>query len=653
MAKKNYFILLFLLAFTSNHLIAQVQSISSPNGENRVVINLDSEVSFKVFNKDQELIKFSPISMTLDKGFVLGKEAAVIDIEKQFISEKIYPIVRQKSSLIIDECEEITFEFEGDYSLKFRAYNDGVAYRWITDFSNDITVYDEEATFHFTDNFKIYFPEEESFITHQERLYKYLPLSEITPERFCSIPALVDAASGVKVAITESDLDDYPGMYLSGSDDDSNIIKGIFPYYPLKEELKRDRDFIVIQRANYMAKTEGEREFPWRVMVISNEDGELIESQMVYKLAKPTQIGDASWIKPGKVAWDWWNANNVYNVDFEAGVNTDTYKHYIDFASQYGIEYIILDEGWYKLGNLMDLNPDINMEELVKYSEEKGVGLILWVVWKTLDDQLEEAMDKFEDWGIKGIKVDFMQRDDQLIVNYYKRIAIEAADREMLVDFHGSYKPSGLRRAYPNVITREGVVGLEHSKWSKNASPVNNLVIPFIRMLAGPMDYTPGAMINANMKNFNSVFSKPMSLGTRCHQLAMYVVYESPLQMLADSPTHYMKETECMEFLKDVPTVWDDTKVLDAKVGEYVLVARQSGEVWYVGAMTNWTERSLEVDLSFLGDGEYVLDLYQDGENADRNAEDYRKIIRDITKDTTYWIDLASGGGYVAKIYKK
>jgi alpha-glucosidase len=368
-------------------------------------------------------------------------------------------------------------------------------------------------------------------------------------------------------------------------------------------------------------------------------------------LAPKQAKGDFSWVKPGKVAWDWWNALNLYGVNFTSGVNTETYKYYIDFASKYNLDYIILDEGWYELGDLMKVVPDIDMEEIVRYGKEKNVGIILWVVWKTLDDQFDEAFNQFGKWGIKGIKVDFMQRDDQWMVDYYWRVAKEAANRHMLVDFHGSYKPSGLRRAYPNVITREGVKGLENNKWGEEVTPGHDVTLPFTRMLAGPMDFTPGAMINATKNNFRAVWNRPMSQGTRCHQLAMYVVYESPLQMLADSPSHYYDEPEAMEFLSKVPTVWDETKVLDAKVGEYVLLARQNGNEWYLGAMTDWASREMEIDLSFLGDGEYTIDIWQDGINADRNANDFKKITRKVTKSDKLKIHLVSGGGWTAVVY--
>jgi alpha-glucosidase len=487
--------------------------------------------------------------------------------------------------------------------------------------------------------------------SHQERQYLYLPVSEVTDKRFSSIPVLVDAPGNDKIAITEADLFDYPGLYLTGARHNPRQLTGIFPHYPLKEQMTRDRDVRVVERADYLARTAGSRTFPWRVMVITEKDGDLISSQMVYKLSRPSQLVDVSWIVPGKVAWDWWNANNIYGVDFRSGINTDTYKHYIDFASAYGIEYIILDEGWYELGDLMKINPDIDMEELMRYGKEKNVGIILWVVWKTLWDQLDVALDQFERWGVKGIKVDFMQRDDQWMVNYYWKIAEESAKRHLLVDFHGSYKPAGLHRSWPNVLTREGVRGLEWNKWSDGASPENALAIAFIRMLAGPLDYTPGAMLNATRAQFRPVFDVPMSQGTRCQQLAMYVVFESPLQMLADSPSHYYEEEECMEFLSPVPTVWDETVVLDGKVGDYVVLARRNDDTWYLAAMTDWTARDIEIPLSFLNDKSYNIKIWKDGINADKYAEDFRNEQMTVKGGDTLQVHLAPGGGMVAVIF--
>jgi len=455
-------------------------------------------------------------------------------------------------------------------------------------------------------------------------------------------------AGGVKVAIAESDIEDYPGLWLRGTG--GSGLAATFPPYPLKESLSNDRDYRVTETADYIAVTRGARTYPWRILAIAENDGDLITNQLVWLLAKPSQIADPSWIRPGKVAWDWYNANNIYGVNFRAGINTQTYKYYIDFASKYGIEYIILDEGWYRLGNVLDVVPEMNIEEIVAYAKQKNVGVILWVVWKTLADQLQPALDQYEKWGIKGIKVDFMQRDDQIVMKFYHDLAREAAKRKMLVDFHGAQRSVLLARTWPNLITNEGVKGLEHTKWSRDVEPEHNVTLPFTRMLLGPMDFTPGAMLNATKETFAPIFNRPMALGTRCHQLAMYVVYESPLQMLADSPSNYLREPEAMEFLGPVPTVWDETRVLEAKLGDYVVIARRHGRDWYIGAMNDWTPRELEIGLSFLPEGNFQMQAYQDGLNADRMAGDFQLVKRQVDRNARLKIRLAPGGGWAARI---
>ena len=645
-------LILILLLISSVQFFAKEYVVQSPNKSLQITINIADNITYSILKNNKQIIAPSQISLKLSDNLILGQKPIVIDTKTRTVNEILKPIVKQKFATIKDNYNELVLNFKNNYSLIFRVYDDGAAYRFKTDFKNEVIVYSELFEVNFPENYKIYFPEEESFMSHSERLYQYINVSEINSKRFCSLPALIEIDKNIKCAITEADLEDYPGMYLHGNDESKYKLAGLFPNYPSKEEAKNDRDIYVVERENFLVKTKGSRTFPWRVFVITDNDGQLIESTIIYKLAKPHQSDiDFSWVKPGKVAWDWWNANNIYGVDFRAGINTETYKYYIDFASKYGIEYVILDEGWYKTGNLFELNPDIDVKEIVEYGKQKNVGIILWTIWKTLDDQFEKAMNQFEEWGIKGIKVDFMQRDDAWMVNYYYKVAKEAAKRKFLVDFHGAYKPTGLYRTFPNVITSEGVLGLEHNKWSENVTPKHTVTIPFIRMLAGPMDFTPGAMRNATKENFRIIFTEPMSQGTRCRQLAMYVVYESPLQMLADSPTNYLKEKECMEFLSVVPTVWDYTKVLDAKVGEYILIARKNQNKWFIGAMTDWNPRKLEVDFSFLDENkEYQITIYQDGINADRNANDYKMIKRTITKNDKLEIQLAPGGGWAAVI---
>ncbi|MDZ7738322.1 MAG: glycoside hydrolase family 97 catalytic domain-containing protein [Bacteroidales bacterium] len=519
-----------------------------------------------------------------------------------------------------------------------------------TDFKGNVIVLDEQGEINMPAGTMSWYPLEESFFSHNERTYIYTDMDTLSTDHLASLPALF-VSDGVNVLITETALEDYPGMWLRGKD--NNSLKAVFPYYPDEERLVYDRNLRVVTRRDFIAETKGERSFPWRIFVISEDDAGLIESNLTYLLSDECRMEDTDWIKPGKVAWDWWNNNNIYGVDFRAGVNNETYKHYIDFASENGIEYVILDEGWYRLGDVLDVVPEIDVEQLCEYAESKNVGIILWVVWNTLDDKLNEALAQFEAWGAKGIKVDFMQRDDQKVVDYYWRVAAKAAEHKLLVDYHGSYKPAGLRRTWPNVLTREGLKGLEHCKWSADISPDHNLTLPFIRMVAGPMDYTPGAMINFDSLTFSDMYTRPGSMGTRAHQMALYVAYESPLQMLADSPVNYRKEQECTNFITGVPVVWDETRVLEAKTGDYLVIARRSGEDWFVGAMTDWTARDFELDLSFLGDGDYDAVIFSDGINADRHAQDYSRTEREVSKDSDLKISMAPGGGWVARITKK
>jgi alpha-glucosidase len=626
-------------------------TVASPGGAILVTVGTGADLTWSVTVDGRPVLLPSKIGLTLDGNRGLGANATVRATTTRSVDQVLRPVVRVKRAEVRDRFNERRIDFGGDYSLIVRAYDDGVAYRFVTKLPGDVEVRAEDATFRFAGDHRLYFPEETSFLSHQERSYRRIRISEVGT-KFSSLPALVEVTGGPKVAITEADLFDYPGMDLAAGGE-ANSLKGLFPYYPTRVELARDRDEKVLERAPYMAKTRGTREYPWRVLVIAGRDATLLDTDIVYRLATDSRIGDASWIKPGKVAWDWWNFNNLYGVPFRAGVNTDTYKHYIDFAAEHGIEYVILDEGWYKLGDLMTQMPGIDMEAIAAHAREKKVGLVMWVIWKTLDNQMAQALDQFEKWGVKGIKVDFMQREDQWMVNYYERVAQEAAKRHLLVDFHGAYKPTGLYRTYPNVVTSEGVLGLEQSKWSDLASPDNAVTFPFMRMMAGPVDYTPGAMMNATKADFKPVFNRPMSQGTRCQQLAMYVVFESPLQMLADSPSNYRREPESLAFLSAVPTVWDETRVLSATVGEHILVARRSGRDWYVGAMTNWSARDLEVALSFLGEGTWEADIYKDGPNADRAGVDYAREKRSVSAPDRLPIHLAPGGGWVARITRR
>ena len=630
---------------------AKSYELQSPDHTINMIILVDGSIRYSVLVDGETILKPSSISMKLQNQ-VLGLDPKVSRISRRSVNEEMIPVVKEKFSVIQDHYNELTISLKKNYKVIFRAYDNGVAYRFSTNIKGKIEVVSEESTFNFTGGNDVFYPEEEEFQSHNERKYLHMQLDTMTKGRLASLPVLI-ATKGPKVLIAESALKDYPGMWVVTGE--KNTLKATFPKYALEDHFKgkSDRNVIVTKKANYIAKVDGKRTFPWRILAIAKEDADLITNQLVYQLGEKQEIKDTSWIKPGKVAWDWWNALNIYGVDFKSGVNTETYKYFIDFASKFGLEYIILDEGWYKLGNLMEVVPDINMEEIIAYGKEKNVGIILWVVWKTLDDQLEVAMNQFEKWGVKGIKVDFMQRDDQSIVNYYWKIAEEAAKRKMLVDFHGAYKPAGIRRAYPNVISREGVKGLENNKWSKDITPTHNLTIPFIRMVTGPMDYTPGSMLNTQPKDYEINWNRPMSMGTRAHQIAMYVNFESPLQMLADNPSNYYAEIESTEFISRIPTEWDDTKVLKAKVGEYLIIARKNGNNWYIGGMTNEKAREFTIDFSFLDNKEYTADIIKDGVNAVKYAGDYKKETKTISNKDTLKITLAPGGGWAAILVPK
>ncbi len=643
-------ILIPLLSLAGNALAQTSYSLLSPDKRIEVRIRTGDRFSYDVVLKGTVLLQNSTFSIDIDHN-TLGLQPKVTATKERSYDGTLDPPVRQKFAKVRENYNELRLTAEGNYAVVFRAYNQGVAYRLETSLPQaEVKVYHEESSFNFPDDYRVYYPQEESFFSHNERHYLPLNLKTIAPAAIASLPAVVEAANGVKVAIADADIEDYPGLWLHGTS--GNGLAATFAPYPLKETLEKDRDFKVTQAADYIAVTRGTRSYPWRVLGIAEKDGDLITNQLVWLLAKPSLVEDTSWIKPGKVAWDWWNALNIDGVNFKSGVNTETYKYFVDFAAKYGIPYIILDEGWYKLGNLLEVVPEINMEELTAYAKQKNVGIILWMVWKTLDDQFDPAFDEFTKWGVKGLKIDFMQRNDQKLINFYYKTSREAAKHHLLVDFHGGQSQITMTRTWPNMISGEGVRGLEWSKWSAETEPQHNITLPFTRMFLGPMDFTPGAMLNATKKDFAPVFDRPMSLGTRCHQLGMYVVFESPLQMLSDSPSNYLREPEMMEFLAPVPSVWDDTKVLDARIAEYALVARRSGKDWYVGAMTNWTARDLQVDFSFLPAGTFWLEAYQDGANADRIASDYTKTKTQITRETKLKISLAPGGGWAARIHQ-
>jgi len=658
------FALLFIVATIDSTVSAKNYTVSSPNGKINLTVSINNDIQYTITHENDVVISPSSISMTLDDGKSFGKNPHLKKQSLREINETI-PAAFYKKKQISNHCKEAIFEFKENFNLIFRVYDDGVAYRFVSTLNKSFTVQSEEASFNFPNNPHAFIPYvnkkgsfEMQFFNSFENVYTYIPISEWDTKQLAFLPILIEGANGKKVCITEADLLNYPGMYMYKGESDKGL-KGFFAPYP-KDIIQGGHNMlqgVVQSRESFIAKEDGKCNFPWRVMIVSSQDAELTNSDMVYRLATPPANDDFSWVKPGKVAWDWWNDWNLYNVDFKAGVNNATYKYYIDFASKHNIEYVILDEGWSvnRAADLYQVVPEIDLNELVKYANQKNVGLILWAGYYALNRDIEGICKHFSEMGIKGFKVDFMDRDDQQIVQFLTDAARIAAKYQMMLDFHGIYKPTGLNRTFPNVINFEGVHGLENMKWADSSTDqvTYDVSIPFIRMVAGPLDYTQGAMRNAVRQNYRPVNSEAMSQGTRCRQLAEYIIFESPLDMLCDSPSNYENEPECTEFIAATPTVWDNTIALNGKVGEYVSIARQKGNSWYVGSLTNWNPRSLELDLSFLGEGNFTAEVFKDGVNANRVAKDYKKETITIPSDRKLTIAMASGGGFVMKISPK
>lgn len=635
--------------------------LQSPDGKIGIHVVTGAGLTYSLTHGGELILADSPISMTLEDGSVYGADDKVLKASRRSVNETISAVLYKKAE-VKDEFNELTLKFK-EFSLIFRAYDDGMAYRFVSHSKKPFKVRAEQASFAFPSDWNMWVPYvcqhtetlESQYYNSFENQYAYTPLSAWNKERLAFLPLMVDGPDGRKVIITEADLMDYSGMYLYNGDSDS-VLEGVFAPYPkeMKQGGHNDLQMEVQSHESYITSYDGAAEFPWRIVAVSENDVQMADNDMVFRLATPAADEDWSWVKPGKVAWDWWNDWNIYGVDFRAGINNDTYKYYIDFASASGIEYVILDEGWSvnMEADLFQVIPEIDLAELAEYAAQRNVGLILWAGYVAFDRDMEEVCRHYSEMGFKGFKIDFMDRSDQDVVRFHKRAAETAAKYHMMVDFHGTYKPTGLHRTYPNVVNYEGVYGLENMKWA--ATEVDqvtyDVTVPYIRMMAGPMDYTQGAMRNATRGNYRPVNSEAMSQGTRCRQLAQYVIFDSPINMLCDSPSNYMKEKECTEFIATVPEIWDETVGLDGKVGEYIAMARRKGSDWYVGAMTDWSVRDMTLDLSFLPEGSYKVELYRDGANADRAACDYKKEVVDLPADRKLDIHMMPGGGFAAKI---
>lgn len=645
------FLVISMLLLSALISKANILSVSSPDGKITMNVKLTDRIYYNVEVDGEEVMWYSPLSMTTNKG-VFGENPELKNSEITSVDEVIKTVWGNRSE-VPDVYNELKLSFKDGYNILFRAYNDGVAYRFQSDIDGELIVYNEEVEYRFWEDFPMVNHIVDSYTTSYEKLYTRQNISDIGTENLISLPSVIDQGT-LKLAITESDVYEYPGFYLTKIGNHSRYyINGSFPKYPTKWEPGGHSLFnlVVQERADYIAKTTGKRNFPWRVIKVAREDIELVDSDLVYKLARPSKI-KTDWIKPGKVAWDWWNALNLEGVDFETGINDKTYEYFIDFAAENNIEYIIMDEGWSDQFDVLLPTPLVDMEHLTSYAKEKGVKIILWAVWHTIDRQYKEAFELFQKWGIAGIKVDFIDRDDQLGIEFYERLAREAAKYELLVDYHGCSKPTGLHRTYPNLINYEGVRGNEYNKFSTGETPGHNVDIAFTRMMVGPIDYTPGAMTNSVEGDFHQSFENPMSYGTRAHQLGMYVVYYAPLQMLCDAPTAYEKYPDILQFLSDVPTTWDETKVLSGKLGEYVVVARKKGDDWYIGGLTNWDERYVEIDLSDFSSGDYNATLLMDGINANRIASDYKVEKKKVSSSDKLKINMKKGGGFAIQLKK-
>jgi alpha-glucosidase len=567
--------------------------------------------------------------------------------------ESIIPAVAEKRKQIRDHYNQITIDFKNKLSFELRAYDDGFSYRFTSAIKDSLIVEKEIASYSLPEETRFYGApvkkrdNADIFHTSFEEPYLIKPTDSISDELLFFSPVMIAYPNGFKAVITESDLESYPGMFLRFGK--SRILNGVQAGYPTETKLMPGEfpQEVVTKRADYIARTSGRRTFPWRVMMISTQDSQLPSNDMVYRLGAPSRIADTKWIKPGKGTDEWIIGINLFNVPFKAGLNTATYKYYLDFAKRFGFERIMMDAGWSENTDLLKINPNIDMDEIAAYARAQGISLSMWTLASTLDRQLKPALEQFKKWGVTFVMTDFMDRDDQKMVDFYHRTAKAFAEQQIMIMYHGAFKPAGFSRTWPNAITREGVLGSEYNIWSDKANPEHDLLLPFIRMTAGPMDYEPGILDNARKDTFRPISEKVMSMGTRMHQAAMFVVYESPIQLFSGNPSQGLLEPEFMEMIGSIPTVWDETVVLDGKVGEYIVIARKHGNKWYVGGMTNWTGRSVEVDLSFLGNEEYSTLIATDGINADRYPSDYRIEKGKRFNNGKTKIDMAKGGGFV------
>ena len=646
---KVYKLFALLLTFATawgSHLSAKVIDVKSPNGELNISVDVKDKIYYSVSYGNDLLLKDCYLNLQLENE-TLGNNPKLRSTKKGVIDESVKREIPLKNAVVKNHCNTLRMNFAGNYAVEFRVFDNGVAYRFITDKKGDNIVMGEDFVLNFPANYKAHLSQPNGFKTSYEYPYTHVNSEEYkATDRMSYLPILLETDKPYKILISEADLHDYPCMFLKSTG--RNGMQSLFPKVPLEFGEDGDRSLKILKEADYIAKTAGKRSFPWRFMVITKEDKQLLENEMVYNLSTPCVLEDYSWIKPGQVSWEWWHDARLYGVDFRSGYNMDSYKYYIDFASKFGIPYLIMDEGWAKsTRDPYTPNPTINLAELIQYGKERNVKIVLWLTWLAVENNFD-LFKTFADWGVAGVKIDFMDRSDQWMVNYYERVAKEAAKHKLFVDFHGSFKPAGLERKYPNVLSYEGVLGMEQGG---NCRPANSIYLPFMRNAVGPMDFTPGSMLSAQPEDNRSTRANAMGSGTRAYQMALFVVFESGLQMLADNPVYYYRERPCTEFISSVPVTWDETKVLYAKVGEAVVVARRKGDKWFIGGITNNEGRTINLDLSFLPAGQsFTLTSFEDGINADRQAMDYKQRESKVNNATQLTIKMVRNGGWAGVI---
>ena len=621
--------------------------LASPNGEIKVSVSVADKIYYDIAYGQETLLENGTMQLQVGNQW-LGANPKVSKASTQSVDENIRPVIPFKFSNIRNHYNQLLLKFNGNYSVEFRAFDDGVAYRFITNKKGEMEVMDELMQVNFPADYQMHLQRSGNFGTNYEMFYEHPTYSEWKgKEGVTVLPMLIEAKNNYKILISESAVSDYPHMFLKPTD---KGIASTFPKCPTEFSISGDRSLKFDKVADYIAKTSGKRALPWRYFVITKEDGQLIENTMTARLAEPNQIEDTSWIKPGLTTWEWWNGATPYgtDVDFVSGCNTATYKYYIDFAAKNGVQYILLDEGWAEtVFDPFIPNKDLDLQELIRYGKEKNVGIILWLTWLCVENHFD-VFAKYAEWGVEGVKIDFMDRSDQWMVDYYERVAAEAAKHHLFVDFHGSFKPAGLEYKYPNVLSYEGVRGAEQHG---GCTPDNSVFYPFMRNAVGPMDYTPGCILNYQPELYLSKQYNGGGIGTRAYQMALFVLFETGLQMLCDNPTLYYREADCTQFMAGVPIPTDETISLAAKVGEYAIVAKRKGDKWYIGGMTNnkEKERVFELPLDFLPEGStWKMVSYEDGVNAYKQAMHYVKREQQVKKGQTIQVKMARNGGFAA-----